>query len=468
MPSRPLLRRARSLATRVSIVVAAALSSAALAQDTPNNRADITHQDIQDSFNAGQVGGVYGYAWGSYTCNIGGENLLWASGGTPALAMNSYRLHDGVLMHIGLGNAKHGCCVANGSGCGTCQAGPGGYLRAGCRDIYSASFNSGQGRLGPRSGIDPYLGTFTAIPTATFTAISRRVQVAGADMSSVTYPGASWIAEGVYVCAEEEPGAQLNNASYRFCNVANTGATPTYNWTVNTGFATVVGQPAIYAWKNHGLGINNPDPSVNVVFTDVPSEGRFFAAGKARALPNNRWRYDYAVFNLNSHRSGGSFSVNVPVTADITNVGFNAPDYHSGEIYSNADWTGSKVGGKVVFQSPQDFATNQNTNALRWGTMYNFWFETDTAPAAAPGSVQLGLFRPGTPNAITFTGLSVPDAPVPCLADFNGVGGVSSQDVLDFLAAWFGNAPAADFNGVGGVSVQDVFDFLAAWFQGCN
>ena len=29
------------------------------------------------------------------------------------------------------------------------------------------------------------------------------------------------------------------------------------------------------------------------------------------------------------------------------------------------------------------------------------------------------------------------------------------------------NDPRADFNGVGGVTVQDIFDFLAAWFMGC-
>jgi hypothetical protein len=54
-----------------------------------------------------------------------------------------------------------------------------------------------------------------------------------------------------------------------------------------------------------------------------------------------------------------------------------------------------------------------------------------------------------------------------CRADFNGQGGVTVQDIFDFLAAWFALAPAADFNQQGGVTVQDIFDFLSAWFQGC-
>jgi hypothetical protein len=53
-----------------------------------------------------------------------------------------------------------------------------------------------------------------------------------------------------------------------------------------------------------------------------------------------------------------------------------------------------------------------------------------------------------------------------CKADFNQTGGVTVQDIFDFLAAWFAGDPSADFNG-GGLSVQDIFDFLGAWFQGC-
>ena len=51
-------------------------------------------------------------------------------------------------------------------------------------------------------------------------------------------------------------------------------------------------------------------------------------------------------------------------------------------------------------------------------------------------------------------------------ADFNGVNGITVQDIFDFLNAWFNLDPATDFNG-SGVSVQDIFDFLNAWFAGC-
>ncbi len=62
---------------------------------------------------------------------------------------------------------------------------------------------------------------------------------------------------------------------------------------------------------------------------------------------------------------------------------------------------------------------------------------------------------------------TVPSGAPACPADFNTVGGLTVQDIFDFLAAWFSVSPQADFNHTGGVSVQDIFDFLGAWFAGC-
>jgi Zn-dependent metalloprotease len=57
--------------------------------------------------------------------------------------------------------------------------------------------------------------------------------------------------------------------------------------------------------------------------------------------------------------------------------------------------------------------------------------------------------------------------PRPCPADFNQSGGITVQDIFDFLAAYFAQLPSADFNHAGGITVQDIFDFLAAYFTGC-
>lgn len=55
-----------------------------------------------------------------------------------------------------------------------------------------------------------------------------------------------------------------------------------------------------------------------------------------------------------------------------------------------------------------------------------------------------------------------------CKADFNKAGGITVQDVFDFLTAWFAGDSIADLtgNGAGTPGVQSVFDFLTAWFAG--
>jgi hypothetical protein len=54
-----------------------------------------------------------------------------------------------------------------------------------------------------------------------------------------------------------------------------------------------------------------------------------------------------------------------------------------------------------------------------------------------------------------------------CRADFDDSGGLATQDVLEFLNAWFVADPRADFDGVNGLQVSDIFAFLNAWFAGC-
>jgi len=57
-----------------------------------------------------------------------------------------------------------------------------------------------------------------------------------------------------------------------------------------------------------------------------------------------------------------------------------------------------------------------------------------------------------------------------CAADFNHAGGVTVQDIFDFLAAWFAGSPSAAYGGNGFrfPTVQDIFDFLGGWFAGCS
>ncbi len=55
----------------------------------------------------------------------------------------------------------------------------------------------------------------------------------------------------------------------------------------------------------------------------------------------------------------------------------------------------------------------------------------------------------------------------PCISDFNRDGIVALNDVFAFIGAYFANSASANINGVGGITPQDVFDFLNAFLAGC-
>lgn len=56
---------------------------------------------------------------------------------------------------------------------------------------------------------------------------------------------------------------------------------------------------------------------------------------------------------------------------------------------------------------------------------------------------------------------------IDCLADFDGSGSATIDDLFQFMNAWFMGDPRADANGQNGVTIDDLFIFLNAWFTGC-
>jgi hypothetical protein len=213
--------------------------------------------------------------------------------------------------------------------------------------------------------------------------------------------------------------------------------------------------PAIYAW------ISADDQVFNQRVT-VPGEGTFYVASRAYDNGDGTWDYEYAVQNLNSDRSGGGFSIDVPGGVSVTNLGFHDVDYHSGEPWDGTDWS-SDVNATEVSWSTDSFGDNPNANALRWGTLYNFRFTADTPPTTGTG--RLDLFKPGTPEFVSF-GAIVPEAGEPCVADIDGSGAVDTDDLLELLAAWGPNGGPADLDNSGSVDVNDLLLLLEDW--GCG
>ena len=355
---------------------------------------DVVVFDLFDTYRWGASGATSAYSVGTESCNRGDDPVAWISGNNehPVIAQNLYRLKDGRLEHLGQSWLKHGFVSINGNACDTCVSPPNGgaQLGVGCSDPYWASLNGSQSRLGPRSEVNAFTGDYPMPHSepdgGSFSTLSGRLLVDTDDVTPASNAGAVYFVEGQYVTSDDAgAGNSLNNASYRKVSVAaNLELTPLDS--------TKEGVPAIFGW-------NAEDPTVTVRKVEVPSEGTFYIAYKASDNGNGTWRYEYALFNLNSHRSAGSFAVPIEANTVITNAGFHDVDSHSGEPYDLTDWTITVDNGAGwVSWSTDDFATNPNANALRWGTMYNFWFDADTAPQT--GGAPIGLFRPGSPSSI--------------------------------------------------------------------
>jgi len=427
----------------------------------PSRGPDVIVGDLNSVERYTASGGISAYAVGTTSCNIGDTDLLWIANNNqhPVIFQAMYRLRNGRFEQIGQSWLKHAFAAVNDGICGSCNGHLGQVLGVGCSDPYGSGLNGEQSLLGPKWQVNATSGNYPyppANPSYSGT-IARRLQVQTTDIDPMFNSGAMYFVEGQYITADDAlAGNGLNNATYKRITFANVSANPVFAGTA------VRGSPAIEAWKD-------VDPAVSEVHADYLESGvtaRFIVAGKATDNGNGTWRYEYAAYNLNSHRSGRSFSIPVPPSATITNIGFRDVFYHSGDgmngvTFDGTDWTASVAGGAITWAT-STFEQNPNANALRWGTLYNFRFDCNIAPSSGAGVI--GLFRPGSvgqPGLVLASGVPIPG----CRADWNHDGVVDSQDFFDFVAGFFSNN--ADFNRNGVTDSQDFFDFLGAFFNGC-
>jgi hypothetical protein len=374
---------------------------------------DVTVFAFTDIGNFGSSGGFVGYSVGTRSCNRGDTPLNWCDQGSgcaagagpedhPVIAQNLYRLKSGRFEQIGMSWLKHGFLSTNSTtaGCAgfsgqSCQGPPAGsnQLGVGCTDPYQASLNGGR-PLGRRSEVDATTGVFPMpplSPAGPYAVYDQRLKVAATDVNPANNAGALYWVEGHYIASDDaSSGNSLNNASYRQVTV---GSSPTFGLSMTGTFFEQ--KPAIFAWPAQ-------DSTVILVPVDVPGSiaQRFYLARKVTDLGGGLWHYEFALHNLNSDRSARTFSVQFPVTANFTNIGFKDVEHHSGEPYALNDWLPSTAGGLLSW-STDTFATDPNANALRFSTMFNFWFDADQPPTTDL-IYTIDLFKPGTPASLQF------------------------------------------------------------------
>jgi hypothetical protein len=387
---------------------------------------DVIVGDLPALQQFGSTGTRVGLAVGTTSCNNGDQNLNWFalfSVDHPVIPQNLFRMSGGTtnderFEQVGQSWLKHAFTALTQNACGFGCNGVGGtHLGVGCSDPYSANLNADQGGnspgdgLGSRSWVNPFTGAYPSNAANhsnhTHNGTAHRILVESSDLVPASNPGATYYAEAQYVTPHEyawcqsHPGEcnMYNNASYRRFNVSGTTS-----FSFSPVGTTVRTTPAINAWTGATINTIEPEPGV---------DGRAFIAYKVTNPSAGVWHYEYAINNQNLDRGIQSFSVPLGGGIAVSNIGFHAPPNHPGITddgtqgsagLSNAVWTVNQTANDLSWSS-ETLAQNQNANALRWGTLYNFRFDSDRPPQAAVATV--GFFKTGAPITVA---IQAPDS----------------------------------------------------------
>ena len=391
--------------------------------------ADIYIGELAELQQFGRIGDIVGLLGDSPVCNAGTSDLDWLTAPNPNhpfMNFNLYRLKDGRLMQIGQSSAKHALGAAQNNACGFgCSPYPNSdRLGVGCSDTYSAQFNANsQQWMGPRSEINPWTGAWTYNGSYISTphnhdSIDHRLQVHDDDLDPAQNAGAQYFYE-CYVLGHDD-GDHMNSIARE--PVAITSGAPGGTWVFNlSGNNTSLG-PAIQSW---------PGATVTSIPANPVSDGRVFLAYKITVNPNGSTHYEYAIYNHDMDRGIGSFSLPRTVNSIIDTASFSAVFSHD-DIYTNDDWS-ITINSTTLSWATEPFNINPVSNPVRWGTMYNFWFDSNAA--AASTTATLGAFKPGTPSQ--YTGAA--QGPVGALrkpGDVNSDNVVNAADLLGVINHW--------------------------------
>ena len=363
----------------------------------------------------GSVGGRVGLALGTDACNQGTIDVDWfalPNSDHPFIPQNVYRMSGGATNNerfeqLGQSWGKHAFAAASSNSCGFGCNGVGGtQLGSGCSDAYGAGLNGSQTGIGSRAWVNPFSGSFNGSTANNHSGhshdvTSHRMLVDVNDLNTSLNPGATYFAEAEYIVPHEGSWCQshpdqcnmYNNASYKQYTV--TGINQPFSFSA-VG-STVRAHPAITAWT--GATVNQIEP-------DHGNDGIWFMGYKVTNPSTGVWHYEYALYNQNLDRSIQSFSVPVGPGVNISNIGFHAPIQQPGwandgtfnnQGYSSTPWSVTQDASSITW-STETFAQNQNANAIRFGTLYNFRFDADQAPN--PTNAMVGYFKTGSPSFV--------------------------------------------------------------------
>ena len=437
--------------------------------------ADLVSTDVFDMSQRGRLGSEVAFSMASVICNIGDTPLDWFSNPDPRhpfLVFNMYRLFENRLVQIGQSGAKHGFSASQGGGCGIdCTPfGSNQYLGVGCSDIYGVGTNANQRSIGPRIEVNSWTGeydfatSFINTNDGNFTPVENRLRVHDDDLDPATYPGATYFAE-LYVIAYDDD-IHTNNIGHK--QVVVTGS-PGGTW--STDLASGESQIGVVqqAWPGSETSVIHGPLSDE---GELVGDGRLYCSVRVSDSGDGTWHYEYAVFNLDVERGVHEFRLPVAAGVEVTNPGFYAVRSHD-EGFSNEAWQFVREGDEIRWETGAHGDAGPR-NPLRWGTLYNFWFDADVAPEEV--TAKFGLYRePETTLTGTTRGPGEPDEPLVEIfrrGDSDSDGETTLADAIVTLSFLFnaGTTPscldAADSDDSGFLDISDSVIVLLWLFSG--
>ncbi|MEC7583102.1 MAG: hypothetical protein VYE77_02180 [Planctomycetota bacterium] len=396
------------LALRSPFVLAAApllLVCQALAQANTVNGLDGQLYDISTTTVWGRQGpqhpnGQVAISVANFICNPGSVDIPWRAAmdeNHPIFAFLFTRLSDDRLVQISNRSfCKHAFISVNGNHgpCAPCfDPQNGTVMGVGCADIYGASTNASRFWLGPADEVNPWLGTWNSVGsyfdrgdpdvgppfnsdgirslTETMTTVWMMGQTKNRVLlseSELVVPGAQFHYMVQLIHQGEHVSKRDNNILSRELDMFWNGVA----WLENDQGPAMSGT-VLHRWPGATvtLGGNGQD------------DGRIAVACKVTGPTDGKWHYEYAIHNIDNHRGLASFRLPVCPQATIENLGFRDIDQDSLN-----DWTASVSGNEILWSAPAN-------NALRWNTLFNFWFDSDAAPNSANADFDQALLGPG-------------------------------------------------------------------------
>jgi hypothetical protein len=314
----------------------------------------------------------------------------------PFLVWNLYRWDiDGRLIQVARSGLKHGHVAANSA----CEANPGSnhVLGRGCEDVYGVSDNDAPDTLGPRSEVIPFKGLWGRCgsiydPKCTgkpwdfggYDDFAYRLVVPESEFNTKLHPGARYFFEAWYVVRDD-----VNP----YNSMVQGEISLSWNADYKLWMTKALAPPAIGSAVDRWVDPQNPKRE-ELTSEAVTQHGRIKLAVRTSALEGGRYRYDYALMNVDF--AAAALSGTVPNLRVVSSHGLSAIAI---PIASNAKPQLSPTAGASC-QSIGPWTMSIDSGAVRWeasrgaeltwGSLCSFSVEASGPPARAEAVLEAG------------------------------------------------------------------------------